>query len=127
MIYKYELNKANKVLDENEKLYSTLLNKIRSNEESKIFFIKCHMEKFAKIFFDLSIILQEFYNVNIYIFFIFYLFIIQRINSTLVSVKIDEDIKIFYEKFKTISNYNFEEGNFRFPKEEFINYDTYLK
>lgn len=127
MIYKYELNKSNKVLDENEKLYFSLLNKIRSNEESKIFFIKCHMEKFAKIFFDLSIILQEFYNVNIIYLLICFLFVIQRINSTLVSVKIDEDIKIFYEKFKTISDYNIEEGNFRFPKEEFINYDTYLK
>ncbi len=63
MIYKYELNKANKVLEENEKLYFELLSKIKSNEESKIFFIKIHMEKFANIFFDLSSILNEFYNV----------------------------------------------------------------
>lgn len=64
MIYKYELNKANKVLEENEKLYFELLNKIKSNEESKIFFIKIHMEKFSKIFFDLSNFTQEFYNVH---------------------------------------------------------------
>lgn len=64
LIYKYELNKANKIIEENEKEYSSLIIKIRSNEESKIFFIKCHMEKFAKIFFDLSNIFQEFYNVN---------------------------------------------------------------
>jgi len=63
LLYNYEINKANKILEDNEKLYNSLLSKIRSNEESKIFFIKCHMEKFAKIFFDLSNILQEFYTV----------------------------------------------------------------
>ncbi len=69
MIYKYEINKANKILEENEKLYFGLLSKIKSNEESKIFFIKIHMEKFAKIFYDLSSILQDFYNVKILNFF----------------------------------------------------------
>ncbi len=65
LIYKYEINKINKTIDENEKFYSSLTIKIRSNEESKIFFIKCHMEKFAKIFYDLSNIFTEFYNVRI--------------------------------------------------------------
>jgi hypothetical protein len=62
-IYKYELNKANKILQENEKLYFELWSKIKSNEQSKIFFIKIHMEKFSNIFYDLSNITQEFYKV----------------------------------------------------------------
>jgi hypothetical protein len=65
MLYNYEINKANKILDENEKFYINLLIKIKSNEESKIFFIKCHMEKFVKICQDLNIVFQEFYNVLI--------------------------------------------------------------
>lgn len=65
LIYKYEINKANKIFEENEKLYSALLNKIRSNEESKIFFIKCHIEKFAKIFTELNCIQKDFINVSL--------------------------------------------------------------
>ena len=63
LLYKYEISKANKILEENEKLYFNVIFKNKSNEESKIYFIKCHMEKFAKIYSEFNSISQEFINV----------------------------------------------------------------
>ena len=63
MLYNYELNKVNKILDDNERYYNDLMNKIKGNEESKIFFIKCHMEKYAKIIKEYNCVLDEFQNV----------------------------------------------------------------
>ena len=67
MLYNYELNKVNKILEENEKYYNDLMSKIKGNEESKIFFIKCHMEKYAKIIKEYNNISEEFHNVIYFI------------------------------------------------------------
>lgn len=49
-IYKYEIQKFNQTIDENELQYKKLIGVLKSNEESRIFFLKCHVEKFSKIF-----------------------------------------------------------------------------
>lgn len=63
-LYKYELFKMNKILEENEKKYILLLDKLKTNEESRIFFIKCNMEKFAKIYEEFTISSFDFLNVK---------------------------------------------------------------
>lgn len=73
MLYNYELNKVNKILEENEKYYNDLMAKVRSNEESKIFFIKCHMEKYAKIIKEYNGVLDEFQNVKKFLIYLIYL------------------------------------------------------
>ena len=62
-IYKYEINKANKVYEDCEKRYEKVIDKIRSNEESRVFFIKCHIDKFSKIFEEFTMSSLDFVNV----------------------------------------------------------------
>ncbi len=62
--YKYELLNVNKVLEENEKKYAIVMDKFKTNEESRIYFLKCSMEKFAKIFEEFSVSTFEFLNVK---------------------------------------------------------------
>jgi hypothetical protein len=63
-MYRYEISNVNKILEENQKKYNTIMEKIRTNEESRIFFIKCSMEKFAKIYEEFTISVFDFMNVN---------------------------------------------------------------
>jgi len=63
ILYNYEINKINKVYEENEKFYADLYNKIKANEESKIFFTKCNLEKFSKLFEEFSLHSFDFLNV----------------------------------------------------------------
>jgi hypothetical protein len=63
-MYRYEISKHNKILDDNEDKYNTVFDKIKSNEESRIFFIKCNMEKFSKTYEEFSICSFDFLNVK---------------------------------------------------------------
>lgn len=49
-IYKYEVQKYNKLIAENEDKYNRIVNVLQNNEESRIFFIKTSIEKFMKIY-----------------------------------------------------------------------------
>ncbi len=42
-MYKYELSKHNRILEENEKKYNEIWDKLKTNEESRIFFVRCSM------------------------------------------------------------------------------------
>jgi len=61
-----------------EKKYFPIIEKLNYNEESRIYFLKCHFEKLAKIIEDYTIGTYDFLNVMILLFysylFIFYLF-----------------------------------------------------
>jgi hypothetical protein len=63
-IYKYELTKYNKILEESEKNYLEIWEKLKTNEESRIFFVKCTMEKFSKIYEEFAMSSFDFLNVN---------------------------------------------------------------
>lgn len=63
-MYRYEISNVNKLLEENQKKYNTIMEKIRTNEESRIFFLKCSMEKFAKIYEEFTISTFDFLNVK---------------------------------------------------------------
>ena len=63
-LYKYELSKFNKIVEDNEKKYQAVSDKMRSNEESRIFFIKCNMDKFGKIFEEFAMSSFDFLNVR---------------------------------------------------------------
>jgi len=65
LLYKYEISKINKIYEENEITYSDLFNKIRANEESRVFFTKCNLDKFSKIFEEFSMHTFDFLNVNL--------------------------------------------------------------
>jgi len=62
-LYKYELYTINKLIEENNKNYAKLVEKLKMNEESRIFFIKCNLEKFSKIHEEFTISSFEFLNV----------------------------------------------------------------
>jgi len=63
LLYNYEITKINKIYEDNDILYSELYNKIRANEESRIFFTKCNLEKFSKLFEEFSLHSFDFLNV----------------------------------------------------------------
>lgn len=104
--YKSEIFKVNKILEDNEKRYKLVMEKFSCNEESRIFFVKCNMEKFSKVYEEFTIISFDFLN---------------KLNNTLVEIKIDEDIKFFNEKFRP------KEKESRLIKEEFVSYEVYKK
>lgn len=62
--YKYELIKFNKIVEDQEKKYKKTMNVMKSNEESRIFFLKCHFEKFSKIFEEFNTSGFDFVNVS---------------------------------------------------------------
>jgi hypothetical protein len=62
-MYKYEITKVNKIIDENEKKYVITYDKLRANEESRIYFMKCNMEKFSKIYEEFAVSSFDFLNV----------------------------------------------------------------
>ncbi len=68
-MYKYELSKVNKIFEELEKKYLNVFEKLRANEESRIFFIKCSMEKFSKLYEEFAISSFDFINVKKYLKF----------------------------------------------------------
>lgn len=63
-MYKYEISKVNKIFEDNEKKYQLVFEKIKTNEESRIFFIKCSMEKFSKIYEEFAMSSFDFLNVK---------------------------------------------------------------
>lgn len=63
LLYNYELNKINKVYEDNEKFYAELYDKIKANEESRIYFTKYNLEKFSKLFEEFSMHSFDFLNV----------------------------------------------------------------
>lgn len=48
--YKYEIIKFNSIIEEMDTKYKRLLNILKSNEESRIYFLKCQYDKFVKLF-----------------------------------------------------------------------------
>jgi hypothetical protein len=62
-LYKYEIIKFNKIIEDNERKYIGIIEKFKVNEESKIFFLKCNMEKFSKIYEEFTICAFDFLNV----------------------------------------------------------------
>jgi hypothetical protein len=106
-IYKSELNKTNKIFEENEKKYYPIIEKLKLTEENRISFVKFHFEKFGKIF-------QEFNNTSNELY--------KRLNNSIVEINADDDMKVFDDRF----NYRYK-NNERIPKEEFLNYDIYRR
>jgi hypothetical protein len=51
-------------MDDNEKKYMGIIEKLKINEESKIFFLKCNMEKFSKLYEEYTICAFDFLNVR---------------------------------------------------------------
>lgn len=62
--YKYELIKFNNKIEEIELKYQSSIKVLKSNEESRIFFIKCHLEKFSKLFEEYTIAGFDYINVS---------------------------------------------------------------
>lgn len=76
---------------------------MRLNEESRISFIKFHMERFAKVVEEHTLSTTEF---------------LSGLSNSLYDIQVSEDMKCFDDRF----NYVYE-NNIRLPKEEFVNYD----
>lgn len=62
--YKQEILKTNKIYEANEKRYFPVIEKLNYNEESRIFFLKCHFERLSKIIEDFTISTYDFLNVK---------------------------------------------------------------
>ena len=106
--YKFELTKTNKLYEEIEKkYYFPILDKLKLHEESRINFVKFHFEKFGQILEEFTVATYDFLN---------------RMNTSIQMVKVDEDLKIFDEKFNFLYKINE-----RIPREEFLNYDIYRR
>lgn len=106
-IYKNELKRTNFLFEENEKMYFSLMEKLKLNEENRISFLKYHFEKFGKYFEEFNKLSQ---GVSL------------RFLNYSNEINLEEDIKEFDEKF----NYRFKNHE-RIPREEFLNYDIYRK
>jgi hypothetical protein len=84
-----------------------MIDRLKLTEESRISFVKFHFEKFAKL------IEEHTHSTNE---------LLSRLNNSLVEIKIEEDLKLFDEKFNFL--YKTHE---RIPREEFLNYDIYRR
>jgi hypothetical protein len=62
-LYKYEINKFNRILDECEKKYFNLIERLKINEEGRIFFMKSAFERYVKLCEDFTISTFDFFNV----------------------------------------------------------------
>ena len=113
--YKEEHKITSQVFETNNKKYFTIINTFKDNEEKRINYISFHLEKF------ISLLVEE----------------KKSLNSTLISigrgenedsnqltfkVKLDDDMKIYQDKF----NYIYK-PNERFINENFLLYDIYRR
>jgi len=105
--YKLELNKTNKIFEENEKKYYPIIDKMKLNEENRISFVKFHFEKFGNIMEEFNSCSKDLSN---------------RLNNSFVEINAEDDLKDFDEKF----NFKYK-NNERIPREEFLNYDIYRR
>lgn len=106
-VYKMELNKTNKIFEENEKKYYPIIEKVKLTEENRISFVKFHFEKFGKIFEEFNSSSNDLSN---------------RLTNSIVEINAENDMKDFEDRF----NYRYK-NNERIPKEEFLNYDIYRR
>lgn len=109
--YKYEILNYNSKQEEIELKYWKIMNLLKSNEESRIFFTKCHLEKFSKTFEDSMIAGFDFINVRKYFK--------QKLNSNISEIKVQNDIKFFNEPFAHLKE--------RFQKEKLQRYENYVE
>jgi hypothetical protein len=84
-----------------------MIDKLKLTEESRISFVKFHFEKFAKL------IEEHTNNTND---------LLSRLNNSLIGVSVEEDLKLFDEKFNFLYK-----NHERIPREEFLNYDIYRR
>jgi hypothetical protein len=106
-VYKNDLQKTNKIFEENEKKYFPVIEKMKLNEESRENFLKFHFEKFVNMLEEFSHSINE---------------LLARANNSLHEIKVEEDLKIVDEKLNFLYK-----NNERIPKEEFLNYEIYRR
>jgi hypothetical protein len=107
-IYKSDLAKTNKLFEDMEKkYYFPIIEKVKLHEESRMNFLKFQFEKFSQILEEFTVATYDFLN---------------RLNNSVSMVKVEEDIKLFDEKFNFLYK-----NNERIPREEFLNYDIYRR
>lgn len=63
-LYKLELNKSNKIFDDCDKKYYSILEKLRGHEESRTFYIKFTFEKYALLNEEFITLQNEYHNVS---------------------------------------------------------------
>ena len=110
--YKEEYQIINKLYELNNKKYFPIINNLRDNEEKRINFLYFNLEKFISYLNEKKNSLDEFIqNMNQ-----------DNKNKNIFKVKLEEDLKIYKEKF------NFcKKENVRFIKEDLLLYEIHRK
>ena len=112
--YKNEHKITNDLYTENNKKYFPLINILKDNEEKRINFLSFHLEKFVGVLTEekasLEGLLNSLEEEN------------SKIKNESLSINLNEDIKLFEEKF----NYVYKPG-VRFINEEIVLYDIYRR
>lgn len=106
-LYKTDLQKTNRLFEENEKKYFPIIEKMKLNEESRENFLKFHFEKYVNMLEEFSSSINELFT---------------RAKNSLQEIKVEEDLKIVDEKLNFLYK-----NNERIPREEFLNYEIYRR
>ena len=110
--YKEEYKKINDLYELNNKKYFPIINNLRDNEEKRINFLFNNLEKFISYLNEKKNSLNDFIN-NINQ---------DESNKNILKVKLEEDMKIYLDKF----NYC-KKQNVRFIKEDLLLYEVHRK
>ena len=106
--YKNLLNETNKIYEDNNSKYFSIINSLKDCEEKRLYFLYSNFEKFISILTEqkksLDIVLLSYENQEVF------------------KVKINDDMLIYQEKF----NYKYK-PNQRFIKEDLLLYDIYRR
>lgn len=107
--YKKEIEITNEDYAKYENIYFEIISEIKRLEESRLYFIKCHLEKYCIIEKELTQINQE-YN--------------ERLELIIQDLDIEKDIVNFENKHPL--SYCLKD-NVRIPREEFLNYEIFKR
>ena len=113
--YKEEHKITNNLFEINNKKYFNITNTLKDNEEKRIIYISFHLEKF------ISLLVEEKNSLNSILISIGH-GENETTNKFSFKVKLDEDMKIYLDKF----NYIYK-PNERFINENFLLYDIYRR
>ena len=107
LIYKKDLKKLNKCLEEGDEKYQTILDNLENEETSRLNYMIVIVKKFSKIS-KLSSIIEIEYS--------------EKLNKIGQNINIKRDIKVYNN---TLDFKN--ENKIRFPIEQFLNYEIFKK
>ena len=113
-LYKYELQRYNKLLKEANEKYAKLIVIIQQNEESRIFFVKSTMDKYKTLFTEYNKIIEEY---------------TKELSNLISSEVCENEIKQIKDGYnnKLVDDPEEKDKKIKFPKKEFVSFEDFAK